>query len=110
MNMYKAKKIVLFILVLIGTLGITGCGDKANQAQTSLGERSEASKKYEGKIVKQPSGGRGKEDGWYFVKNGKRSWIVDGGWLDTNGFKPADVIEISSVEFNSIPEDAMPAN
>ena len=64
--------------------------------------------KFDGKIVHQPSRNRGKDDGWYLVKNGKRSWIVDGAWLAKNGFKENEVIEISSDEFNAIPECSNP--
>ena len=68
----------------------------------------EVAKKYEGKIIRQPSANRGKDDGWYLVKNGKKSWIVDGSWLERNGYKASDVMQIESVEFNSIEEDPQP--
>ena len=64
--------------------------------------------KYEGKIVHQPAANRGKDDGWYLVKDGIRSWIIDGSWLARNGFEPSAVIEISSADFNAIPEDPQP--
>jgi hypothetical protein len=106
--MYKVKNAIIYMLIAVGSLLMSGCGDRTGQPQVSSSEMSEAAKKYNGKIVKQPSAGRGKEDGWFLVKNGKRSWIVDGAWLDKNGFKPTDVIEISSQQFNSIPEDPQP--
>ncbi len=64
--------------------------------------------KYDGKIVHQPAANRGKADGWYLVKNGERSWITDGAWLDRNGYKESEVIEISSLEFNAITEGSHP--
>jgi hypothetical protein len=64
--------------------------------------------KYEGKIVTQPPAGRGKEDGWYLVKGGKRRWIIDSAWLKKNGYDVKDVLTISSAEFKAIPEDPEP--
>jgi SAM-dependent methyltransferase len=61
--------------------------------------------KYEGKIVKQPAAGRGKEDGWYLVKNGKKRWIQDASRLIESGLSISQVIQIDSLAFNSIPED-----
>ncbi len=61
--------------------------------------------KYEGKIVRQPAANRGKDDGWYLVKNGKRSWIPDGAWLAKNGYQDNEVIEINCTDFNAIPEE-----
>ena len=66
--------------------------------------------KYDGKIVHQPAANRGKEDGWYLVKNEKRRWIADGAWLEKSGYQASAVIEISSAEFNAIPEDPQPLN
>lgn len=66
--------------------------------------------KYEGKIVRQVPNNRGKDDGWYLVKGGKRQWIADGAWLGRNGFKAEDVIEINSSEFSAIPEDSISLN
>lgn len=62
--------------------------------------------KYEGRIVRQAPSNRGKEDGWYLVKNGKRSWITDATWLTKNGYQADSVIEISNADFNAIPEDS----
>ncbi len=64
--------------------------------------------KYEGKIVRQKPANRGKEDGWYLVKDGKRKWIPDGTWLVRNGFKAEEVIEISAPDFAAMPEDPIP--
>ena len=69
---------------------------------------SQVAQKYEGKIVYQPSANRGKDDGWYLVKDGKRRWITDSAWLAKNGYKASEVIEISSIDFDSIPEDSQP--
>lgn len=69
---------------------------------------SVVAQKYEGKIVRQAPDNRGKEDGWYLVKDGKRKWITDGAWLEKNGFKAEEVMEISSADFNAIEEDPMP--
>lgn len=68
----------------------------------------DAATRFDGKLVRQPPGAGGKEDGWYLVKDGKRRWISDGAWLGQNGFTPESVIEISSEDFNSILEDPVP--
>ena len=106
--MFSAKKIIIFLLISIGSVIITGCGEDSSKTQGMSSEMSEGAKKYDGKIVKQPSDNRGKQDGWFLVKNGKRSWIIDGSWLAKNGYQSIDVIEISSQQFNSIPEDPQP--
>lgn len=62
--------------------------------------------KYEGKIVRRPSSEGGKQDGWFYVTEGKRYWIVDPGWLKTKNLTPADVIVITPEELQAIPEDA----
>ena len=67
---------------------------------------SEIARRYNGKIVKQPAANRGKDDGWYLVKNGKRSWIPDVAWLAKNGYQESAVIEINSTDFYAIPEDS----
>lgn len=64
--------------------------------------------KYDNKIVHQPDANRGKDDGWFLVKNGKRRWIMHAAWLEKNGYKASEVIYISSAEFYAIPEDPEP--
>ncbi len=81
---------------------------EAAPAAAEAAPLSEAAKTYEGKIVHQPPGAGGKEDGWYLVKDGKRRWISDGAWLGKNGYQAADVIEISAEDFKSIVEDPAP--
>lgn len=60
---------------------------------------------YEGKIVRRPPSTGGKEDGWFFVKDGKRRWISDAAWLEKNGYQVTDVMEIPAEELQAIPED-----
>lgn len=69
-----------------------------------------AAQNYEGKIIKRPAAEGGKEDGWYFVKNGERRWIRDSAWLGQNGFKPEDVVQVTAEEFGAIPENPLPAD
>ncbi|MDQ3039255.1 MAG: hypothetical protein M3Q51_01960 [Pseudomonadota bacterium] len=64
--------------------------------------------RYDGKIVRQPPGAGGKEDGWFLVKDGMRRWISDGAWLEKNGYSPDSVIEISREEFQALPENPLP--
>ena len=72
------------------------------------GAVSEAAIKYDNQIVHQHEGGRGKDDGWFLVKEGKRRWITDDQWPGANGYDPYKVIYITSEEFYSIPEDPRP--
>ena len=104
----KFKFTKIATLVLASTLLLSACDDGSKVTNKSLEETLVITQKYDGKIVHQPSRNRGKDDGWYLVKNGKRSWIVDGAWLAKNGFKENEVIEISSEEFKAIPEDTTP--
>lgn len=74
----------------------------------AVAAQPDAATRFDGKLVRQPPGAGGKEDGWYLVKDGKRRWISNADWLGQNGYTPESVIEISSEEFQSIPEDPMP--
>lgn len=78
----------------------------ANDATTDIA--SAAAVKYDNQIVHQPEGGRGKDDGWFLVKDGKRRWITDDQWPAANGYDPYKVIYITPEEFYSIPEDPNP--
>ena len=63
--------------------------------------------RYEGKVVRQKPAGRGREDGWFYVSEGMRSWIPDGNWLKQKNLTPADVIEITSEDFDAIPDSGV---
>jgi hypothetical protein len=71
---------------------------------------NEVSQRYEAKIIHQPPANRGKDDGLFLVKQGARHWIPDAKWIGDNGYLPADIIEISSNDFNEIIEDPMHIN
>ncbi len=94
----KYGRLALFMVAFTFVLG--GCG----------GGKPEVAQKYDNKIVHQPPANRGKEDGWFLVQNGKRRWITNMAWVEKNGYKPSDVIEISSDDFAAIPEDPAPLN
>lgn len=87
---------------------LSACGENTQDIAKTGAVISATAQKYEGKIVHQPAANRGKDDGWYLVKNGKRFWITDGAWLAKNGYPANAVIEVSSAEFNAIPEDPQP--
>lgn len=89
-------------------LALMACGDRTEQPKGLAPPVSAVAQQYEGKIVRQAPGNRGKDDGWYLVKNGSRRWISDGSWLEKNGYQPSAVIEISSADFHAIPEDPQP--
>lgn len=72
------------------------------------GAVSEAAIKYDSQIVHQTEAGRGKDDGWFLVKEGKRRWITDDKWPAANGYDPQKVIYITTEEFYAIPEDLRP--
>jgi hypothetical protein len=59
-------------------------------------------------VVRQTPAGRGREDGWFYVSDGARSWIPDGNWLKQKNLSSADVIEIRSEEFAAIPDSGEP--
>lgn len=101
-------------LTLTSVLLISACSDNTQESPKPATDLvppiPTIAQKYEGKIVRQPGANRGKDDGWYLVRNGKRNWIADGAWLEKNGYHASAVIEISSEEFNAIPEDPQPLN
>lgn len=115
------KKISVLFAMPVVLLAMAGCGQspaeraaKSNEqavstaAAESVPATSGLAAEYEGKIVRRPPAGGGKEDGWFLVENGKRRWITDGGWLTAHGRSPADVVEIPAVELAKIPEDPSP--
>jgi hypothetical protein len=69
---------------------------------------SEVARSYDGKVVRQTPAGRGREDGWFYVSGGVRSWIPDSNWLKQKNLSLADVIEIRSEEFAAIPDSGEP--
>lgn len=120
---------LLATAVIVAALAGVGCSDKSadqsipaptvsSESTPAVAANTDASKtnaaaqdaavRYDGKVVRQPPGAGGKAEGWYLVKDGKRRWIVRADWLPQNGLTPESVIEISSEEFNAIPEDPMP--
>lgn len=66
----------------------------------------EVAHKYEGMLIRQAPANRGKEDGWFYVKEGRRQWVLSSEWLERNGFSAKDVVEVSSEIFYSIPENS----
>jgi hypothetical protein len=99
--MISRRSVLRMAAVLPFVATVVACGEsKIDPIKTA--------QKYEGKIVAQPPAGRGKEDGWYLVKGGKRRWIIDSAWLKKNGYDAKDVRTISSAEFKAIPEDPVP--
>lgn len=106
---FRKLHIVLATVVIVTMSTFSACSEKSNGTQANFESPSlQAQKKYDNKIVRQPPANRGKDDGWYLVKGGQRRWIVDAVWLERNGYQAATVIEISSAEFNAIPEDPAP--
>ncbi|HFF3760088.1 hypothetical protein [Stenotrophomonas forensis] len=107
-------------VVLVVALGLAACGkspderaaDAAQQAPASQAPAAAAApaaanpvaQKYEGKVVRRPASDGSKEDGWFYVEQGQRHWIVDANWLQVKNLKPEDVIEITAEELSQIPE------
>jgi hypothetical protein len=104
----STKVIKITSMLFASFLILSACDKGTPEVSKSLAEITAIAQNYDGKIVHQPPANRLKEDGWYLVKNGKRRWITDAGWLAKNGFQANAVIEISSADFNAIPEDPMP--
>ncbi|MGY3266008.1 hypothetical protein [Lysobacter sp. HA35] len=109
------SKNLQLVSALTLTAALAACGRDqpapAPSAATSVHPTQRAdsvASRYEGKVVRRAPIDGTKQDGWFFVKDGKRRWIVQAGWLDTQGLKPADVIVISSEELAAIPEDPEP--
>lgn len=96
------------LLAFTSILLLSACGESVQEAPKSGAAISASVQKYEGKIIRQPPANRGKDDGWYLVKDGKRRWITDSAWLGKNGYQVGQVIEINSAEFSAIPEDPQP--
>lgn len=69
---------------------------------------SAAAIRYEGQVVRRPAQSGGKDDGWFYVSEGKRRWILDGKWLETQGLTTADVVQISAAELATIAENPSP--
>lgn len=119
--MYSWIRIASTVVLAAGCVGVSGCKKSdadlpATDAtapvpaaiETSSPESADPARKYDGMIVHQPDAGRGKDDGWFLVKDGKRRWITEAEWLEPNGYRAEDVIYITSQEFKAIPEDPRP--
>lgn len=104
---------MLLLLVACGQRPADRASEYQDEAQSKANAavpvpKSKAALENEGKIVRQPPVGDGKADGWYYVKDGARRWITDPAWLEAHGLHAEDVVEISSDDFRSIPEDPRP--
>ncbi|TAA44348.1 hypothetical protein EAT51_02885 [Pseudoxanthomonas winnipegensis] len=64
--------------------------------------------RYEGRVVSRTTQDGTREDGWFYVTEGRRRWILDGGWLKKQGLEPTDIMRISAAELADIPEDPSP--
>lgn len=128
-NSTKMRAAPGLVALTVGFLLLSACSPEREKSPTSAqsppaaGVRTEAppapgaaqgptisaaAKKYDGKIVRQAPANRGKDDGWFLVKNGRRAWIIDGAWLGRNGYDPGSVLTIPAEEFSAIPEDPQP--
>ncbi len=105
----------MFVLVAVAT----GC--TADRPATSQGGASATAEpvsassqaqtvasQYEGKVVRRSPIDGSKEDGWFFVKDGKRRWITQASWLETQGLSTSDIVVVSSETLAAIPEDPEP--
>ena len=63
---------------------------------------------YDGQIVRRAPLDGSRQDGWFYVKNGKRRWIADGAWLKEAGLEAKDVQAIPAETLSAIPEDPEP--
>ena len=115
------KRIGYVVLMLMAVSALGGCGkgtstdasgteqtSSATPAASTVAAQASAASRYDGKIVRRAPVDGSKEDGWFYVKDGKRSWIEDSAWLATKGLKPQDVIQVPADVLSSIPEDPEP--
>jgi hypothetical protein len=94
--------------VFATVLGVRSLPSAISDTQPRVSiQLSKASSSYDGRVVSQKPAGRGREDGWFYVSGGVRSWIPDGSWLKQKNLSPADVIEITSDEFDAIPDSGV---
>lgn len=88
--------------VVLMMVFLSACGQGNDTAASGQKSISQIAMKYEGKIIRQPPGDRGVQDGLFLVKGGKRYWISNGAWVIKNGFDYKAVVVVPSVEFNAI--------
>lgn len=120
--MHALSRLSVASLLVSAIIVATGCAKDSESVVAPVGQAPaavesmieptpvavDAATKYDNKIVHQPDAGRGKDDGWFLVKDGKRRWITESSWPEANGYKADEVIYITSDEFNAIPEDPRP--
>ena len=102
---FPAKYVTATILG-VRSVPLSIAGRYSNLGQPT--QPSISARRYDGELVRQMPAGRGRDDGWFYVSGGVRSWISDISWLEQNNLSPADVIEISHEDFSSIPDSGLP--
>lgn len=63
---------------------------------------------YDGQVLRRAPLDGSRQDGWFYVKDGKRRWIADGEWLKTIGLQPRDIRAVPADTLKAIPEDPTP--
>lgn len=103
--MVRLTYVNYLILVLMLTF-LSACGRNTESGASDNKSISQIAMKYEGKIIRQPAGDRGVQDGLFLVKGGKRYWISNGAWVTKNGYDYKAVVVVPSVEFSAIEQAA----
>jgi hypothetical protein len=90
------------IITVTGLALFAGCATSP-PAATPPAAQSTAQSQWENKLVRRP--GSAPEDGKiYWVKDGRKHWIVNASWITAHGYKwPDDVNEIPAAELDAIP-------
>src|SRR5450755_814301 len=91
------------MVTLAGFAFFAGC-TASPPASNAPAAQSAPQSQWENKLVRRP--GSAPEDGKvYWVKDGKRHWIVNASWITAHGYKwPADVNEIAAADLEAIPQ------
>ena len=67
----------------------------------------EASRAYEGKLIRRASG-QGRDAGWYYVEKGYRRYVADADWVLERGMDPATIATLPTEQFDAITENPEP--
>jgi hypothetical protein len=101
--MRNMPKRLSLIVTLAAFALFAGCSTSP-PAPNAPAAQSAAQSQWENKLVRRP-GSSPDDTKVYWIKDGRKHWIVNASWITAHGYKwPDDVNEIAAAELDAIPQ------